>query len=438
MSGRLERHFLSNVLTLPDDTQTVLAPRGGRRLGRCNDPLACCASDRRAVERSGRRGDAGLLTIGTDIEFRHPLIRSAILSGADAAERRAVHDALATVSDGEADADQRAWHLAAATIGTDEAVAARARTRCGSAQPSRGHYAAEAAFYERAAALTSESRPASRALARGCASARYGGRPRRRGDRVARSEAAPDRACVASASAAARGGFAVVHASERDPGHPARTPRALEPLDARLARDTYAEAIEAVLVSGQLTKDTTPVEIAHAALAAPPRPGFGADGCRHHGRRLQHTIRCRVRGGRADPPSCASPNSAATPFEAPGISRGSTLGSNAAAELWDADGYGALLHALEVTERERGALDSLRITLGGLGHYDMWTGRFRAAEDRHSEAVEISRALGADPRVWELLKVELFAWQGRDAETRAAVAALDRCRSSARAVPASP
>jgi DNA-binding CsgD family transcriptional regulator len=112
------------------------------------------------------------------------------------------------------------------------------------------------------------------------------------------------------------------------------------------------------------------------------------------------------------------------PFEAPGISRGSTLGSNAAAELWDADGYGALLHALEVTERERGALDSLRITLGGLGHYDMWTGRFARAEARHSEAVEVSRALGADPRVWQLLKVELFAWQGRDADARPAVAAL--------------
>src|SRR5262249_39055767 len=107
-----------------------------------------------------------------------------------------------------------------------------------------------------------------------------------------------------------------------------------------------------------------------------------------------------------------------------GISRGSTLGCNAAADLWDAEGYGAMLYPLEETERERGALDSLRITLGGLGHLDMWTGRFAFAEARHSEAAEISRALGADPRVWELLKVELFAWQGRDAETRAIVDAL--------------
>ena len=43
--------------------------------------------------------------------------------------------------------------------------------------------------------------------------------------------------------------------------------RALEPLDPRLARDTYTEAIEAVLVSGQLTKGTTRTEIAHAALS---------------------------------------------------------------------------------------------------------------------------------------------------------------------------
>ena len=53
----------------------------------------------------------------------------------------------------------------------------------------------------------------------------------------------------------------------------------------------------------------------------------------------------------------------------------------------------------------------------------MIPGRF-AGGARHSEAAEISRALGADPRVWELLKIELFAWQGRDAETRAIVDTL--------------
>src|SRR5262249_23676713 len=183
--------------------------------------------------------------------------------------------------------------------------------------------------------------------------------------------------------------------------------RALEPLDVRLARDTYTEAIEAVLVSGQLTTGTTRTEIAHAALAAPGAPeaeptisdmmleGFSTRfvvGYAAAAPLLQRAIASLV----------------STRFSATGIARGSTLGSNAAAELWDAEGYGAMLYPLEVTERERGALDSLRITLGGLGHYEMWTGRFALAETRHSEAVEISRALGADPRVWELLKVELF------------------------------
>jgi hypothetical protein len=48
----------------------------------------------------------------------------------------------------------------------------------------------------------------------------------------------------------------------------------------------------------------------------------------------------------------------------------------------------------------------------------MWSGDFVGAEILHSEATEISVALGADAAGWEALKVELFAWQGRDEDTR--------------------
>jgi len=419
MSGRLERHFLAQVHELPEATQTFLLLAAADASE--DSTIVWRAADELGVPSSAADSAVAAELIGIDprVEFRHPLIRSAILNGAHAAERRGVHRALATVSTRDAHADQRAWHLAAATIGTDEAVALELE-RGGHRAAGRGRYAAEAAFYERAAALTpSPSRRAERLLAAAQAHVTAGAHD---AATAALDDAAPNlNGPVAQAQAQRL--RAALHSFTLPNEIPAvllDAARALEPLDARLARDTYTEAIEAVLVSGQLTKGTTRAEIAKAALAAPPAPrnevtiadimleGFGT----------------RIVAGYCAAAPILHRGIAAlvkTPFTATGISRGSTLGCNAAAELWDAEGYGAMLYPLEVTERERGALDSLRITLGGLGHYDMWSGRFALAEARHSEAAEISRALGADPRVWELLKIELFAWQGRDTETRAVV-----------------
>ena len=76
----------------------------------------------RAAERLGigagalvPAADAGLLTIGERVVFRHPLVRSAVYRAASPAERRAVHQALAGATDPQADPDRRAWHRAQAT-----------------------------------------------------------------------------------------------------------------------------------------------------------------------------------------------------------------------------------------------------------------------------------------------------------------------------------
>ena len=64
----------------------------------------------------GEVDSLGLLQIEANrLEFRHPLVRSAAYHGADPAQRRLVHAALA---DADADPDRRAWHRAAATLGS--------------------------------------------------------------------------------------------------------------------------------------------------------------------------------------------------------------------------------------------------------------------------------------------------------------------------------
>jgi DNA-binding CsgD family transcriptional regulator/tetratricopeptide (TPR) repeat protein len=96
---------------------------------------------------------AGLLTMGPRLRFRHSLVRSAVYESVDAPTRRRVHGALADVTDPDVDSDRRAWHRAHAVVDTDESVARELAASADRARL-RGGFAAAAAFMERAAHLT--------------------------------------------------------------------------------------------------------------------------------------------------------------------------------------------------------------------------------------------------------------------------------------------
>jgi DNA-binding NarL/FixJ family response regulator len=121
--------------------------------------------------------DAGLVRVHDgEVEFTHPLLRSATYYTADPAERRAVHRALADAIDPGRDPIRRAWHLAAATVGPDESVAASLDLAASVAR-ARNAFGTASRAYQRAAELTADpDRQVSRLMAAGQA-AHLGGDP---------------------------------------------------------------------------------------------------------------------------------------------------------------------------------------------------------------------------------------------------------------------
>ncbi|KJK50609.1 LuxR family transcriptional regulator [Lentzea aerocolonigenes] len=164
----IEAGFQARFADLPDDARTLLVVAGADPTG--EPRLLWTAAQRLGLDltTAGAAAEAsGLVTLSTRVRFCHPLARSAVYLAADAAERQAVHLALAAVTDAQADPDRRVWHLAQAGTGPDDSVAAELE-RSASRARSRGGVAAAAAFLERAAALSLDPRlRAERTLAAG-------------------------------------------------------------------------------------------------------------------------------------------------------------------------------------------------------------------------------------------------------------------------------
>src|SRR4051812_7855827 len=165
LTGRIEESFRRRLDELPGDTRRLLLVAAAEPLG---DPALMW----RAATQLGVAGTAlepaaraGLLEVGAQVRFRHPLVRSSVYRSASDLERRTVHGALADVTDPATEPDRRAWHRAHAARGPDEDVAAELEQSAGRAQ-ARGGLAAAAAFLGRAADLTTDAtRRAQRLLA---------------------------------------------------------------------------------------------------------------------------------------------------------------------------------------------------------------------------------------------------------------------------------
>ena len=156
LAGRIEQSFLRRLEDLPDETRLLLLLAAAEPAG---EPAVMWRAATRlgvgttALDPAAR---TGLLDVGAQVRFRHPLVRSAVYRSASDLERQSAHGALADATDPELEPDRRAWHRAQATSNPDEDVAAELERSADRAE-ARGGLAAAAAFLGRAASLTTDA-----------------------------------------------------------------------------------------------------------------------------------------------------------------------------------------------------------------------------------------------------------------------------------------
>src|SRR4051812_29865641 len=390
LRGRIEQSFQRRLDALPEDARLLLLVAAAEPV---DDPLLLWrAAERLGLPAAPAAEAEELLEVDERVAFQHPLVRSAVYGSASPRERRAVHLALAEVTDGAGDADRRAWHLAAAAPGPDEAVAAELERSAGRAQ-ARGGLAAAAAFLRRSVALTLDpARRVDRALTAAQASLNAGAfeaalgllATAAAGELSDLQDARVDLLHAELAYAQNRGSDA--------PPLLLRAAQKLETLDVRLARETYLDAWSAALFAGALAKAGDLHDVSRAVATAPapdsaPRPcdllldGLG----------LAFT---------ADRPAAAPVlRRATTAFanneaSAEETLRWGWLATAAAAYVWDLDACLAVATREVRLARDSGALEVLAVGLNVLGQVVTLGGDFARAAQLSAEADAVTEATG--------------------------------------------
>jgi DNA-binding CsgD family transcriptional regulator len=414
LSARIEESFLRQLESFPEDTQRLLLVAAAEPSGNPTLVWGAAAQLGIAPGALAPARAAGLLEVGGQVTFRHPLVRSAVYEAASLSERQSVHAALAEVTDPEADPDRRAWHRAQAASGPDEEVAEELERSAGRAQ-ARGGLAAAAAFLARAAELTLDPSPrAQRALAAAQAKHQAGAFDAALG-LLATAEAGPlDELRLARVDLVrAQIAFAVRH-GRHGPPLLLRAAKRLEPLDRSLARETYLEALTATLFAGRLNDGLGVLEVAGTARSAPP----AAEPPRATDLLLDGLAALTTEGYAVGAPMLRRAVSAFRDQEISAAERELRwlpLACWMAHGTWDDRSWDVLSARLIEQARDVGALTVLPIGLGLRFALELFAGEFAAAESLADEAEALSEVTRRD--FAPLHALLLAAWRGRQEET---------------------
>ena len=411
LSGRIEQSFTERLVPLPPSTRLLLLVAAEEPVG---DPVLVW----RAAAELGVGSDAAapaaaaeLVAFGAQVRFAHPLVRSAVKRAAAPEERQRVHRALADATDADIDPDRRAWHRAHATVGLDEDVAAELERSAGRAR-ARGGLAAGAAFHERAVELTPDPRcRAERALLAAQAKHQAGA------DDAALRLLAVAKAGPLDELEQARAQllhaeitFAMTRGRDAPPLLLEAAKR-LEPLDPKLARETYLEAFAAALSADRLARGGDAGEVATAVLAADWEPSTRACDLLLDGLAV---LTCE--GYVAGAPALKV---ALRAFRDERLSeedelRWLWLACRIARALADEDAWDELTARHLELARRAGAFSALPVALTDRVLVELFSGRIGVAMSLAAESDAVVEATGS--HVTLRTSIVLANWRGRDAE----------------------
>jgi len=405
ISDRLEEHYMRRHASLPEATQRLMLLAAADPVG--DATLIWRAAHLLGIERQAAEPAATeqLLEIGTQVRFRHPLVRSASYRSASVQERQHVHAALAQVTDPKTDPDRRAWHRAHATTAPDEEVAGEL-IRSASRAEARGGIAAAAAFLDRAVAFTPDpTERASRALS--AAQAKFAA-----GD-LAAAESLLVTAEVGPLDELAQARVQRMSAQiafdlrrGRDaPPLLLRAAQRLAPLEAELARETYLEALVAAIYAAGLANGTSVADVARAARSATlgpePLPARQL---------LLLALATRLTDGYAAAAPTLTEAVRAYRAEGQKLDWLSVAYNIAAMELWDDEAWLDLASSQAQQARATGTLSMLPYALDYLAEYYIQAGELTLAAGVLTEAEGLAPGIRAQTLPY--VPLLLAAWRG--------------------------
>jgi DNA-binding CsgD family transcriptional regulator len=419
LPGHIEEHYLRRIEALPEQTQRLMLVAAADPVG--DATLVWRAAHSLGIEPNALAPatEADLLEIGANVRFRHPLVRSAVYRAASDLERQGAHQALADATDGTLEPDRRAWHRAQAAAEANEDVAAELEQSAGRAQ-TRGGLAAAAAFLSRAAELTTDgTNRAERMLTAAQLNLQAGA------FEAALAQLAPAQAGALDEVGRARVDLLqaeIAFAQNRGSDAPLMlldAAKRFEPLDVRLARDTYLDAWSAALFAGGLATTGTLSDVSTAVKTAPePLDSPRASDLLLDGFAMVYT----------DGPGAATPvleqaiaGFAGSEVSAEEVLRWAWLATVAAVYVWDYDTCLAVATREVQVARDLGALEVLAVGLNILSQAHTLGGDYAGAALLIAEAEAVTEATGT--LVGPYGALVLAGFRGDEAEASELIAA---------------